>query len=71
MGSVNDSAVNSESYIKQFQLSKTQELTDLLTYTERKPHIKPVRKISQQVFYSYEVAYLKDMYESIFSSQQN
>ena len=71
MGSVNDSAVNSESYIKQLQLSKTQDLTDLLTYTEHELLIEPVGKISQQVLDSYEVAYLKDMYESIFSSQQN
>ena len=44
MGSVNDSAVNSESYIKQLQLSKTQDLTDLLTYTEHELLIEPVGK---------------------------
>ena len=71
MGSGNDSAVNSENYIKQLQLSKTQDLTDLFTYTEHELLIEPVGKISQQVLDSYEVAYLKDMYENIFSSQQN
>ena len=49
MGSVNNSAVNSESYIKQLQLSKTQDLTDLLTYTEHELLIEPVGKTSQQV----------------------
>ena len=71
IGSVHDSTVNSESYIKQLELSKTLHLPDLLDYAEHKFHIEPVGKISQQVLDPYEVNYLKDMYENIFSSQQN
>ena len=70
MGSVNDSNIDSETYVNQLQLSKTVRLPDLLNCTNHEIQIEPVGKVTQQVLDPYEVTCLKGMYENIFSSQE-
>lgn len=65
-GSVGDTNINSEIYIRQLQLSQTECLPDLLT--DHGDLIEPIGKITEDVLSPYEVACLQQMYQHIFST---
>ena len=64
---IGDTVIDSEIYIKQLKLAKTQCFQELLA--DHRTLIQPIGKVTEQVLDPFEVTCLKQMYQNIFSAE--